>query len=700
MSPLVAPLVPQTRYPGDPPSPNRAHPSSPPSAKIVPQRRKSIPVLANHERQRSSPLNDIAEAAPPLQQHSSSPISAAAYQIRLPDFGANNRNHVMSLQPDGSRDLSTLPPDLLLNRPSAAYRDDPAFQEPLPSPSFKPKHILRDASMPQPQAAVISSGDSNRSSKSSGFYVDGGTESPVSAVSSAGDEVVTRKPGKVYPHSHQPQHQPQYQHQHQHQHPQFQSSPSSSNPSFSDSRVALNTGGSTSPTSDASPYLSPAGGQLLAPQAAYRRNSRPISQYSLAADGRGRSPSGAEPRLRAVSSLTYDSRRSSYMDLTQPAHTQEEHHWSVPSSDNSSLQVGAFASRLSAKQTLEMYRANARKTQDPILQYNLAVFMVQLAQQQQPMAEGAPTPGGQRKKLAKSNTPSSPTNAAPVMTRKELLKEARETLERIQSKLPQAQYYLADGYASGLYNKGREENEKAFPLFVAAAKRGHAEAGFRAGLCYEFGWGCRKDPLKAVQFLRQAASKSHPGAMTRLGIACLRSDLGLNDRYREGLKWLKRATEVADEQYPNAPFELGRLHESGFGESVLPDPAYSAQLFTQAAELGHADANYRMGEAYEHGHLFCPRDPALSVHFYTGAAQKGHPAAMMALCAWYLLGAEPVLEKNEGEAYAWARQACDYGACSPLLFDCQLLLTGRTHRTAESGIRHRLLHGDGHRMPS
>jgi TPR repeat protein len=345
------------------------------------------------------------------------------------------------------------------------------------------------------------------------------------------------------------------------------------------------------------------------------------------------------------------------MDLTQPAHIQEQQR-PVSSFDNSHLQVGAFASLMSPMKTLEMYRVNAKKTQEPMLQYELAVFMVQLAQQQPEATTSVSSQGRSRSSGDKSNSYSA---GEAGLSRKELLKEAREILERVQSKLPQAQYYLADAYSSGLFNKGKEENEKAFPLFVAASKHGHAEAGYRAALCYEFGWGCRRDPLKAVQFFRHAASKSHPGAMTRLGIACLHSDLGLQGHYREGLKWLKRATEIADEQYPSAPYELGLLHENGYGESVLADPGYSAQLFTQAAELGHTEANFRMGDAYEHGKLSCPRDPALSVHFYTGAAQRGHALAMMALCAWYLVGAEPVLEKNEAEAYAWAVKACEYG---------------------------------------
>ena len=37
------------------------------------------------------------------------------------------------------------------------------------------------------------------------------------------------------------------------------------------------------------------------------------------------------------------------------------------------------------------------------------------------------------------------------------------------------------------------------------------------------------------------------------------------------------------------------------------------------------------------------------------------PEAMMALCAWYMVGADPVLEKDEGEACAWAKQAADLG---------------------------------------
>ena len=324
--------------------------------------------------------------------------------------------------------------------------------------------------------------------------------------------------------------------------------------------------------------------------------------------------------------------------------------------DHSHLQqaVGSSASLLGTKKTLDMYRANVKKTNDPTIQYEFAVFTINAANEI----------------VASAQLDGPADEESSIGSQAELLKEAKQILQRLSDRsYPFAQYYLGDGYASGLFSKGSEDYDRAFPLFIAASKHGHAEAGYRAALCYEFGWGTRKDFPKAVQYYRQSASKNHPGAMSRLGRACLSGDMGMGVKYREGIKWLKRAAESADFQYNSAPYDLGILHETGYGDDVFRDDAYAAQLFTQSADLGHPEANYRLGDAYEHGKLKCPKDPALSVHFYTGAATRGHPMAMMALCAWYMVGAEPVLEKDENEACEWARKAAELGKfffCRPL----------------------------------
>ena len=387
-----------------------------------------------------------------------------------------------------------------------------------------------------------------------------------------------------------------------------------------------------------------------------RSIQRPHSSYSTSSDPRGRARSpqlspNRNARATSAHSTTQspDTRPLSYVDLLNVPYPQPPP-ISAESLDNTKLRnaVGSNASLLSTRQTLEMYRANVKKTNDPAVQYEFAVFMINAAQEVSLEMEDLSVSG-----FSEKSHPS---------THGDLLKEARHILQRLSDRsYPFAQYYLADGYASGLFNKGKEDYDKAFPLFISASKHGHAEAGYRAALCYEFGWGCRMDGAKAVQFYRQAASKNHPGAMLRLGRACLLGDMGLGKRYREGVKWLKRAAESADYQYNSAPYELGVLHETGYGDDIFQDESYAAQLFTKSADLGHPEANYRLGDAYEHGKLSCPRDPALSVHFYTGAAQRGHPLAQMALCAWYMVGAEPVLERDENEAYEWAKKAAESG---------------------------------------
>lgn len=377
---------------------------------------------------------------------------------------------------------------------------------------------------------------------------------------------------------------------------------------------------------------------------------RPTSSYSMGSELRGRtlspfSANGSDHtspygygRDLSSSRRSPAGRPTSYIDLLNNVpYSQQVAPGS--STDHQSLQsaVGSAASLLDTQKTLEMYRANVKKTTDAAVQYEFAIFMINSARSIQPSASLNPS---------------------------ELVTEAKHILQRLSDRAyPFAQYYLADGYFSGLFNKDKPDHDKAFPLFVAASKHGHAESGYRAALCYEFGWGTTKSYPKAVQFYRNAASKNHPGAATRLGLACIHGDMGLvsKEKYREGFKWLKRAQESADYQYNAAPYELGILHLTGFRDDIFKDETYAVQLLTQAAELGHPQANFIMGQAYENGLYTLPRDAALSVHFYNGAATKGHPEAMMALCAWYMVGAEPVLERDEGEAYAWALQAADTG---------------------------------------
>ena len=250
-----------------------------------------------------------------------------------------------------------------------------------------------------------------------------------------------------------------------------------------------------------------------------------------------------------------------------------------------------------------------------------------------------------------------------IEKREDLIKEATSLLKRNADRghMP-SQYFLADCYANGIgTHKNRQDFDRAFPLFILAAKHGHSYAAYRAGTCCENGWGCQRESAKAIQFYRKAAASSHPGALYRLGLAELNGELGMSKRPKEGVKWLKRSAEHANAEFPHALHELALLHERGIHNVVFVDYEYSAELLIQAAELGYAPSAYRLGECYEYGKMGCPQDPALSIHYYNIAAQQNHADACFALTAWYLVGSPGVIPQSDAEAFLWAKRAADAG---------------------------------------
>ncbi|KAF9584452.1 hypothetical protein BGW38_006426 [Lunasporangiospora selenospora] len=301
------------------------------------------------------------------------------------------------------------------------------------------------------------------------------------------------------------------------------------------------------------------------------------------------------------------------------------------------LKPGHKATLLSYTQTLELYRQNAKKTNDPELQFEFAAFMIDA---------GKPLEDPQ--------------------TRAELFDEAMKLLRKLATNgHAESQHYLAECYASG-FAKGKPDFDKAFPLWTQASKHGHPDAAYRTGRCYDEGLGTRKDNARAVQFYRKAASANHPGAMWRLGVVTLFGELGLTISPRDGVKWLKRSVQAATPEFPFALYELAQLHERGIENIVFVDPEYSVSLYSQAAELGHAASAFRLGECWEYGKLGCKQDPRLSIHYYTLAAQQEHPEACFALAAWYLVGSPGVLPQSDAEAYIWAKRAADKGLAKAL----------------------------------
>jgi TPR repeat protein len=88
----------------------------------------------------------------------------------------------------------------------------------------------------------------------------------------------------------------------------------------------------------------------------------------------------------------------------------------------------------------------------------------------------------------------------------------------------------------------------------------------------------------------------------------------------------------------------------------------AAKSFRCAAEQGHAEAQFRLGNLYDGG-SGVQRDQAEAVKWYREAAQQGHARAQSYLGARYEDGSGGA-PKNHGEAFKWTSRAADQGIVS------------------------------------
>ncbi len=137
----------------------------------------------------------------------------------------------------------------------------------------------------------------------------------------------------------------------------------------------------------------------------------------------------------------------------------------------------------------------------------------------------------------------------------------------VNSNYTEAFFYLGDCYSRGLIGLELDPKE-AFNLYISAAKAGHAQSAYRVAVCCELGQeeggGTKRDPQKAMQWYKRAATLGDTPAMYKIGIIKLKGLLGQPKDAPEALIWLKRAADRADEENPHALHELVSSLELAF----------------------------------------------------------------------------------------------------------------------------------------
>ena len=147
--------------------------------------------------------------------------------------------------------------------------------------------------------------------------------------------------------------------------------------------------------------------------------------------------------------------------------------------------------------------------------------------------------------------------------REKYVLDAHKLLKKlVNGGYPEAMFYLADCHGRG--QLGLEVDPKeAFNLYQSAAKAGHPQSAYRVAVCCEMGQedggGTRRDPLKAIQWYKRAATLGDTPAMYKMGMIQLKGLLGQPKNPREAIVWLKRAADRADAENPHALHELVQL---------------------------------------------------------------------------------------------------------------------------------------------
>lgn len=170
----------------------------------------------------------------------------------------------------------------------------------------------------------------------------------------------------------------------------------------------------------------------------------------------------------------------------------------------------------------------------------------------------------------------------------------------------------------------------------ARARRG---LGWRAVLCALGACMLVVAPLRAaaggapdLAAIRSAARSEHTGAQLLLGLAYLEGRYGLRRDPQRAVYWLRRA---ARDGQPYAQLRLGELYEQGVG--VAADPAHAVYWWRRSAGAGNAQGQLHLGEALLAGHGVA-RDPRAAARWLTKSARQGNAEAQYRLGRIYREG--------------------------------------------------------------
>lgn len=217
------------------------------------------------------------------------------------------------------------------------------------------------------------------------------------------------------------------------------------------------------------------------------------------------------------------------------------------------------------------------------------------------------------------------------------------TLYRKAAKQGNAEAQCRLGFCYG--NAENPDHVEAVKLFRQAAEQGHAEGQVALGMGYYYGRGISRDEVAATKWLHKAAEQGHRGAT------------GLLQNIVEWAKMAKEYRQAAELGDAESQCRLGEYYYNGWG--VPKDDAESVNWYRKASEQEHGEAQYRLGCCYARGEGI-PYDDMEAINCFRKSAEGGYAAGQTTIGIRYFYGAtceEPhkCHRRNSQEGDTWNR---------------------------------------------
>ncbi|MBR5213143.1 MAG: sel1 repeat family protein [Akkermansia sp.] len=213
-----------------------------------------------------------------------------------------------------------------------------------------------------------------------------------------------------------------------------------------------------------------------------------------------------------------------------------------------------------------------------------------------------------------------------------------------------------------------KEYEKAVSCFREAAEQGYADAQCGLGYCYALGEGVAQNQSEAVKWFRKAAEQGYAAAQYNLA-TCYAEGKGVVQDKEEAVKWFRKAAEqgmveaedrLRELEPPVSSFALSEeLCNQGLKFYNSKEYEKAAECFRQAAEQGHAQAQFELGACYSLG-KGVSEDSAEALKWFRKSAEQGHEYSCLMLGIYYECGKGGV-DKDIAEAEKWYRRAAAHG---------------------------------------